>query len=220
MLERLGATDRIETVMEAFRSMPSGWIPYYAGLMAGRPKAPARLGFMVTADRVARYAEDIRLCERDMRKCYPVPFSADMRKLMSFLAQKSSGLDIQFDLYPDGSFGDGLGVTVNGASHDPRQSKGYMETGPIGEIMRHIEDLGLADGRWRLMDQTCYGIRRRVFEKGRCRLVGDVVRLNAVKIRFRKGDAFLAKGYLIMKTGDLVTAEDSGGQTPEPSRLS
>ena len=39
-----------------------------------------------------------------------------------------------------------------------------------------------------------------VKEDGAVRRVGDIVRLNAVKVRFKKGRACLAKGYLLEET--------------------
>ncbi len=203
MLERLGAKDRVPKVMEVFHSLPPGWTPYYAGYMASRPNAPTRLGIVIQPSCMDRYAKDPGQCEADLRKFYPVPFSEGTREMFSFLLPRNCTLDIQFDLYPDGSFVDGLGVTISGVSADPRHSRGALGKGNVGEIMRYIEARGLADERWKLMDQTCFGIAKRVYEDGVLRLAGDVVKLNAVKIRFKKGEAFLAKGYLMMKSSNL-----------------
>ncbi len=203
MLERLGVGDRVPKVMAAVRSMPADWIPYYAGYMANRPDAPVRLGIIIPEECLDRYAEDVGRCEADLGKFYPSPFSGEMREIFSFLVKKNNSLEFQFDMYPDGSFADGLGVTVSSVRTDPRRARGFMSKGELGEIMRYIESLGLADERWKLMDQACCGIRKRVREDHAVRLVGDVVELNAVKIRFRNGNAFLAKGYLLMRTANF-----------------
>ena len=201
MLARLGASSRIPGVMAAFSDAPSTWQPYYAGFMPGRPGAPTRLGFSLTNESVSRYAKDPEALIREIERYYRTPFSREGREVLSFIAKTRGVWDLQFDLYPDDTFGDGLGVTVSfSRDADPRDSAGFMEKGSTGELMRCLESRGLADARWRLMDKACCGFKRIVRETGVRKRVGDMVRLNAVKVRFKKGAAFLAKGYLFART--------------------
>ena len=201
MLESLGGAERTEQVMNAFAAAPLAWQPYYAGYMSGRPGAPTRLGFLV---KHAYRQNAASLCQ-NIEGYARMAFSADGRELLTRLVAMVGVVDLQFDLYPDGKFGDGLGVTLDMGFNqtDPRKSAGYLTKGSVGEAMRLIESQGLADSRWRLMDQACFGVQRLARAGDRLRRVADTVRLNAVKVRFKNGASCLAKGYLLAQTSIL-----------------
>lgn len=202
MLSRLGGADRVPKVMAAFASAPAGWQPYYAGYMPGRRGAPTRLGFIVS-DKAARYAKEPGQLMEDAEAFAGVRLFSGTREELSFLFGSGGAWDLQFDLRPDGTFADDFGVTLGFGfgRADPRTSAGFLERGLAGEAMQRIEAAGLADARWRLMDKACCGVGRFVRgADGKLMRVGDMVKLNAVKVRFRHGEPYLAKGYLIARS--------------------
>ena len=202
MLKRLGKEDCISQVMEAFANAPPGWRPYYAGCMAGRVGGPVRLGFFLPRESQAYYsAHPLRLAE-EIELYGGRNLLSEEKDKFSYLIQNSGVWDLQFDLFPDGSFANALGVTLNMGvgDADPRNSEEFMMKGKAGQIMRCLESWGLADSRWHEMGRACYGVLRMVRENGRWRAVGDTVRLNTVKVRFREGRAYLAKGYLFAQS--------------------
>lgn len=203
MLSRLGGADRVPKVMAAFASAPAGWRPYYAGYMPGRRGAPTRLGFIV-AEKTARYAKEPWRLMEDAEVFAGVPLFSGGREALPLLSWIGSATwDLQFDLRPDGTFADDFGVTLGFGfgRADPRTSAGFLERGLAGEAMQRIEAAGLADARWRLMDKACYGVGRFVRgADGKLMRVGDMVELNAVKVRFRHGEPYLAKGYLLARS--------------------
>lgn len=202
MLTRLGGEDRVPRVMEAFAAAPSCWQPYYAGYMPGRRGAPTRLGFLVSMEGRARYAKEPERFLEDAEAFAGLAFSDGGRGTLAFLAESGELYDLQFDLCPDGDFADDLGVTLHpwGNDADPRSSAGFLEKSFAGKLMERIEAVGLADARWRLMDKACCGVQRVMRTGGRLRRIGDMVALNAVKVRFRRGEAYLAKGYLFARS--------------------
>ena len=203
MLSRLGGEERTSRVMAAFADAPFGWQPYYAGYMPGRRGAPTRLGFIVTKEGRARYAEAPERLFEDAAAFAGISLSDGAREALAVFSESGAVVDLQFDLRPDGTFTDDLGVTLNFwcGEADPRASAGFLEKGIAGEMMEKIEAMGLSDARWRLMDKACYGVRCFVTGSlGELLRVGDTVALNAVKVRFKGGETYLAKGYLLARS--------------------
>lgn len=204
MLTRLGGAERVPGVMAAFAAAPKSWQPYYAGYMPGRRGAPTRLGFFVSTESQLRYKKNPEFLGREVSSYAHIPWTDKGRKLMAELIE-GDVYDLQFDLYPNGTFGNDVGVTLNLGFNDvdARYSAGYLEKGVAGRIMDKLEAAGLADERWRLMDDACCGVQCIVQQGGRRHLKGDMVKLNALKVRFKKGAAYIAKGYLFGRSSFL-----------------
>ena len=198
MLSWLGGEERTARVMAAFASAPSAWRPYYAGYMKGRPGAPARLGFFIQPDTQERYARKPELLIGDLDEYRPFPVTEEEREKLLFLACRARIWDLQFDLYPDGSLSDALGVSLGlgFGTFDPRNASDCLAGSMAETVMLELERWGVADARWRQMFEACYAVKCLVIENGRRRLMADVVRPNTVKVRFRQGKPFVAKGYL------------------------
>ena len=202
LLKATGCEDRIKQVMAAFTAAPPVWHPHYAGLMAGRQDTPIRLGFSLMHKDSLRYSANKDDFWRDIESYMDLSFTPEGREILSLLVEGGYLCDLQFDLFPDGNLGDGLGVSVNFGfqSVDPRNSKGFLERGDAKRMMQRIENLGLADTRWRQMDSACCANFRAVRTKDGKRLAGDVITLDGLKVRFKKGRAFLSKGYLLARS--------------------
>ena len=202
MLQRLGGGDRIPRVMKGFAAAPSLWQPYYAGYMPGRRDAPVRIGFIVPRKVRRLYAENPARLKEDLSAYAPQTLSPAGCEVMELLVEGCGIIDLQFDIFPDGTLGDGLAMVLdfNFDAADPRKSDEFMESSVVGEKMKLLQSLGLADDRRRQMGSACGGFQRLLFDGEKYRSVADIVRLNAVKIRFKKGNPHLAKGYLYAKS--------------------
>lgn len=202
MFSWLGGEDRTARVMDAFASAPSAWRPYYAGYMKGRPGAPARLGFFIPPDSQERYALRPELLTHDLDEYRTFPVTTEEREKLLFLASQGRIWDLQFDLYPDGSFSDALGVSLGlgFGAFDPRNTSDFLAGSMAENVMLELERWGMADARWRQMFEACYAVKCVVRENGCRRLVADLVRPNTVKVRFRQGKPLLAKGYLFARS--------------------
>lgn len=205
MLSWLGGEERTARVMDAFASAPSAWRPYYAGYMKGRPGAPARLGFFIPPDSQERYALRPELLMHDLDEYSAFPVTTEEREKLLFLASQGRIWDLQFDLYPDGSFSDALGVSLGlgFGTFDPRNTSDALAGSMAETVMLELERWGMADTRWRQMFEACYAVKCVVQENGCRRLVADLVRPNTVKVRFRQGKPFVAKGYLFARSYTL-----------------
>ena len=198
MLERLGGGERIPGVMAAFAAAPKRWRPYYAGYMPGRRGSPVRIGFWLSREVRKLYAEDPKQLTDALWAYAPQTISHEGRKILERLTDGCGIIDLQFDVFPDGSISDSLGVSLDFhlPDVDPRKSAGFLAAGKAGKKMDFLQSLGLADDRRHLMDSVCCGVRCLVPYQGRHLKVADIVRLNAVKVRFKGGMPHLAKGYL------------------------
>lgn len=205
MLERLGCADRTDSLMAAFRAAPLGWKPYYAGLMEARPDSPVRFGFQVSQERMCQYAEDISLWEKDLSVYGKGAFGEIMTEQLSLLARQKRPCDLDLNIFPDGTFGDGFGVTLDPGIKclDPRRPEKMMGRGVMKALLALATTWHLADARHELIGKACYAVQR-VVQDGTDRLrVADVSKPYAIKIRFDADGACLAKAYMTLLSREL-----------------
>lgn len=198
-LKITGFEERTNDVMTAFANAPKAWRPHYVGAMAGRRQTPIRLGFLLERKDSLHYSGHLEEFARDIEAYMGLPVPGPGKETLSVLAEGGFICDLQFDLYPGGVIGNGLGVSVNFGFHalDPRKSAGFLENGIGGDMMRRIEKMGLADSRWRKMDSACYASEHIVrHSDGHC-FAGEAITLDGIKVRFKDGMPFVAKGYLL-----------------------
>ena len=205
MLIRLGACGRLPKVTEAFTAAPAGWQPYYVGYMDTRPGTPTRLGFFLDQKISRRYREDKALLKRDLSRGYRWPLPADMLNRIHLLTQKGYVWDLQFDMFPDGSFARALGVSVRDDADENAwdTTKAFLSANAMKDLMPLLENWELADDRWQLFWDACSATRRNIFEDGRIRTAADLVSISTYKVRFKNEEAVLAKGYLLARSCDL-----------------
>ena len=208
MMDKLNALERKEQTATVLGKVPSGWQIYYAGFMHTRTDAPLRLGFVANPECVRGYARDSSLLARDFNVFYPGGLTEVLQEQLSLLAdaiEAGAEMEIQLDLLPNGSFGDNIAVSPSlGFNYaDVRRADETMAGDRVTRIMELFSRWGVSDDRWRLMGQACYGVERIAQDGDNRRLVADVVQLSAIKVRFNRNGASLAKGYLIATSWDL-----------------
>ena len=202
MLAQLGAADRLPRVMEAFAAAPPGWQPYYVGYMPSRPGAPTRLGFYLGREMCRAYREDKALLKKDLSAYYRRPIPGDMLDRIFILTQKGYVWDFQFDLFPDGDLARALGVSVKDEAEEGtcKTVAEFTRSNMPEELMRTLEDWGLADERRRLLPDACSAFKRIVFEDGEIKTAVDFVSTSTCKVRFKNEEAILAKSYIFART--------------------
>ena len=204
-LEITGFGDRVSSAMAALTDVPKAWLPHYVGAMADRSQMPVRLGFSIPGKESLHYSMHPETFLRDIEAYMNIPFPATGKDVLFVLADGGFVCDLQFDLYPDGRIGGGLGVSVNFGFNDldPRKSAGFLENGPGGDMMRQLEAMGLADARWRKMDSAC-GASQHIERYGyEHRIVGEAITIDGIKVRFQNGMPFISKGYLLAQSRSL-----------------
>ena len=183
--------------------LPQGWRVWYTGVHPGRPGSPVRVDCFVDEIRKSAYVSDLRLFENDLRSC---GFTAPLDSLGALAAPILSspfGLELQFDVLNDGSVGPTLGISACFGSGSESHLRPMLQAeGDAGQLLAHIEEMGLADSRWQ---QLAGGIYTRTLP------VEDSMMLvtcspTFVKLRMRNGKPFDAKVYIQAFCSDLADA--------------
>lgn len=143
--------------------LPQGWFCSYAGVFPGRETGATRME-VNPADEITRRA----LCDKDYLRGFfdGLGFTAyDDRMLcdLARLAEVDVPVSIQFDLLPDGF----LPVCSFLSLYEhvrPDCSPLFRPDGGLTRSCRIYEEMGVSDGRWRLLEQCCFS-QRRIFLK-------------------------------------------------------
>lgn len=173
--------------------MPQGWRIWYTGVHPGRPGFPIRIDCFVNAALKDAYAQDIALFERDLKACGFASMSPVLRELASPILQSPFPLKLQFDVMRDGTLGSTLGVSAEfSLAPAARVRQLFGESGSAAELMKEIEDMGLADRRWNHIPDAAFSKLLKVD--------GNALALYCaptfVKLRMRDGEMLDAKAYL------------------------
>ena len=202
MFERLGAKERLPKIMEAFADAPLGLTPYYAGFMVSRPGAPARLGFCLAREKWRQWRNDRSLLKKELSRSYRRPIPGEMADQIYLMTQKGYVWDLQFDMFPDGSFARALGVSVRDETEDtsPENVADFLGRNRQADLLRLLKSWGLADARAELLEDLCAAVKRNVVEGEEMRTVVDFVSRGSCKVRFKNEEAYLAKSYIHGRT--------------------
>ena len=205
MLGRMGIPERRERLMEAFAAAPAGWKPYYAGFLDMRPDSPIRFGFQIARERMEAYAEDVAIMKRDLSVYCAIPMGTTMTEQLALLAGEKRPCDIDLNIYPDGTFGEGFGITLDPdiKFRDVRRPEETMASGVMKHLLSMATEWGLADERQEQIGKACYAVGRLVKDGADRVMVADVVKPYVIKIRFQKDGACLAKIYLTALSREL-----------------
>ena len=173
--------------------LPQGWRVWYAGLCPGRPGSPVRVDCFVGEDLKGAYSCDIALFERDLRR---VGFSAlgpALCDLARPVLESPFDLELQFDVSCDGATGPTLGLSAGFPLMPPARARSlFGRGGAAARLLERIEQMGLADERWRRLPDTCFATGVPM-EEG---LVSLYCVPTFLKLRMRDGAPFDAKAYL------------------------
>ncbi len=173
--------------------LPQGWRIWYFGVHPGRPGAPVRVDCFVDADLQRAYAADQAKLEEDLHEAGYANDGSTLRRVGGEVAASPFDMELQFDLLPDGTLGGTVGVSaqfplaVASAARLP-----WEAGGSAAQLMEYAVSSGVADDRWRRIQDTIFSTALRD---------GDAVRAIYcvpvfVKFRVRAGELLDAKLYL------------------------
>ena len=190
----LAAGDGTAGLYADFESrLPHGWHVWYAGVHPGRPGSPVRVDCFVNAPLKRAYAADVSLLERDLRACGFADAGPTLCGIAAPVLESPFNLELQFDVMRDGTLGPTLGISAGfslGTSKNVREL--FAEGGPAAALMREIERMGLADGRWRHVPDASFSKLVNVDGNPFALYCAPTF----VKLRMRGGEPIDAKIYL------------------------
>ena len=174
-------------------NIPDEWFACYLGVFPGRPGHNLRVECIPDDDLQKLYAKDPASLTDHLQKAGV----KDLNEIVPFcreLADTPFGFELQFDVKADGIPGDIMGASLRfGVGKTGKSYPPFEMAGPAGELMKRLEDRGLADERWRRLDELSFAHKLSREGESLTLYCAPVF----VKVRFRKGEAFDAKAYLM-----------------------
>ena len=150
--EIIGETRYGQLYTEMAGRMPEGWKLSYFGLFKNRPGSPLRIGGYMDREQIASCAGDPEELTRLFAAAGFTAWDEPMiREICSVLAVSPERADFQFDVYPDGSVGDGFAIDIAFALQQPEAVKAsfYGRSGSGAAYMELLRKWGIADERWK-----------------------------------------------------------------------
>lgn len=175
--------------------MPEDWYACYLGVFPARPGLHLRVECIPSFALQRAYAEDSSLLARHLAQVICGPLPESLLSSCRLLAAAPFQFEFQFDVNENGFAGSTLGASVRFALGDEGDGRmqPFRTDGAAGELMARLENQGLADGRWRRLEETAFA-RRLTFREESCLMYCAPV---FVKLRFREGEPTDAKTYLM-----------------------
>ena len=142
---------RGELYLDLAARMPQAWQLSFFGMFRGRPGSPLRVCGYLSIPEQQRCAKEP---DRIRAAFDQIGFTAYDDELIARVAtlfkMAPSGTDFQFDVLPDGSLGETLGIDFSFAIRQPHVVRESFESGVGARCMELLQSWGAADDRWHL----------------------------------------------------------------------
>lgn len=198
----IGEPKRAELYVDTCRRMLPAWQLSFFGLFRGRPDSPLRVCGYLSKNESERCAHD-----RDALKAVfdQVGFAAYDNTMLEqvgrLMGSAPKGLDFQFDVYPDGTFGDTFAIDAQFQIEQPRAVHDSFSSGVASRVITLFEEWGITDDRWKLaVDATFARSIPIALDDGSVRLLAFTLMPQWTKARWRDGVLQPAKLYCLAKS--------------------
>ena len=193
-LRAAGKADAVPAYRAFLRRMPPEWFACYLGVFPSRPGHHLRVECIPTKSLQQAYARDPSLLKSHLSQVGFTQFGSTILPRCQSLAAAPFQFEFQFDIDANGSAGSTLGASLRFALNDGTDSiQAFRTNGAAGILMAGIQEWGLADDRWRLLEDTAFA-QRVTRGSESCLLYCAPV---FVKLRWRAGEPLDAKAYLM-----------------------
>lgn len=203
-LSAAGREDAAERYRLFSGRMPGDWFACYFGVFPGRPGSNLRVECIPAPHLQGAYAKDPELLRKHLEQAGIRGFGDTLLSRSRLLAGTPFRLEFQFDVGADGLAGPVFGASLRFAcppGDDTWQC--FDANGEAGRLMEQVQAWGLADGRWRLLNDTMFAMR--VTREGEARRLFCFTAF--VKLRWRNGEPLDAKAYLMADAQKLSGEE-------------
>lgn len=206
----IGESWRVPLYRSVVERLPKGWKADFAAVFAGRPGAPTRLELTLEEDERVRVGED----PAHLRACFDqMGFSAydgAMLEGISRLAAISLLDTFQFDILEDGKLGGTFSITSSYERTGADFAGLFQDGGAVARICDTYEQMGLADGRWRLAERAVFAIKKVALVDSEMRHVVMVSIPNCGKAKWidtkpQPAKIYLLQGAIVGRKWGLVT---------------
>ena len=193
-LEVAGRPDAIRAYRAFEEALPQGWFACYAGVFPARTVPFLRVECIPDLDLQRSYANDPGLLAEHLRKVGLIDCGDMLLQRCRELAETPFRLEFQFDVTPEGVAGPTFSASLRFSKpSDSGMSASFDADGAAGDLMLRVQEWGLADDRWRLLENTVFS--KRLKAGGKECLIWCYPAF--LKLRWRGGEPIDAKAYLI-----------------------
>ena len=204
--EAIGEPERADLYLQTAARMPEGWPLSFFGMFRGRPGAPLRVcGYLGHDERDACAGDASRLARVFDTVGFSAYDDAMLSQVCALMAATPGGVDFQFDVYPDGRMGGIFSIDMQFAIEQPAAVLETFEHGGGARVMGLLEELGAADGRWRLSVQAAFARALPVeLDDGGMGRFAFTLMPQWAKARWADGKLQAAKLYHLARAGLII----------------
>ena len=183
------------TLYDGFaKRLPQGWHIWYFGVHPGRPGALIRVDCFVDASLKRAYAAEPTKLEEDLRGAGFAIEGPAVRVVGAEVAASPFGMELQFDVLPDGTLGQTVGVSAQFPLAPASTTRPLWESsGGAAQLMEFADESGVADARWRCVRDAIFTMAVRDGNTQRALYCAPLF----AKFRVRADELFDAKIYLM-----------------------
>lgn len=197
--EAAGETEAGRLYTDLAVRMPEAWPLSFFGMFRGRPGSPLRVCGYLSEEEKRRCAGDPSCLEEVFREIGFTAYDGKMLgQVSSYLGVLPNAADFQFDILPDGTFGETFAIDAGIAVRQREKTAASFDRGVCAELMKQLESWGAADGRWRLAaDMSLTRSLQVENAQGENKNLALVLTPNWIKARWRGGILQKAKAYCL-----------------------
>ena len=195
--EAAGEPERAEPYLSQAARMPEDWQLSFFGMFRGRPSSPLRIcGYLDDVEKNACSASPTRLAAMFDAIGFTSYDSAMLAQVATLMEATPGTVDFQFDVFPDSTLGDTFAIDMQFGIEQPEAVQFSFEQGAGSRVMRLLESMGAADGRWRVAIRSAFAraIPMRLADEGEG-LVAFTLMPQWAKARWAGGSLQASKLY-------------------------
>ena len=194
-LEAAGNPEAVPAYRTFLSRLPEDWFACYLGVFLSRPGHHLRVECIPSDRQQREYARDPSLIAQHLSQVGFTPLTDSLLSGCQALAAAPFQFEFQFDVNEKGSADITLGASVRFALGDgaSERMQHFTVGGAAGRLMEELEKQGLADGRWRRLEETAFA-QKLTFGPESCLIFCAPI---FVKLRWRAGEPLDAKAYLM-----------------------
>ena len=153
----VGRPEAAELYRDFARRLPESWHIWYFGVHPGRPGAPIRVDCFVDKSAKRAYATEPARFEEDLQQAGFAVEGSTARCVGAEVAMSPFGMELQFDILPDGALGQTMGVSAQFPLSAANTARLLWEpTGGAARLMEFSVRSHVADTRWRCIRDTMF----------------------------------------------------------------
>lgn len=155
--DAIGEPERARLYLDQARRMPAGWGLSFFGLFRGRPGSPLRVCGYLASEIQKRCVQDAT-CLGDALAAagFEAATPEMLAQAASVMEAAPEQMDFQLDVQGNGQLGNTFALDARFGVESASDARQSFADGPAGRLMRLLESLGAADGRWRQAAEMCF----------------------------------------------------------------